>query len=188
MVGYFFLIFVVVVVGGWVVKTNTIFLNFWLSSCSYVKSINSQWIFATFLPMSYSSAVLPALKIMGWRVTSWVRNPLGECMCNLPIIFSFWLLSVSSALFVAFLCCYWHYCGKNNCFQGNDSSLDDCIYHLICPCCTLCQVLFSAKPLSTELDNLACNMDPLLLTYPKKKIYIYIYIYSKSKSNIRIEL
>ncbi|KAM4102065.1 uncharacterized protein LOC142636666 [Castanea sativa] len=23
--------------------------------------------------------------------------------------------------------------------RGNDSSLDDCIYHLICPCCTLCQ-------------------------------------------------
>ncbi|KAJ6416486.1 hypothetical protein OIU84_002363 [Salix udensis] len=24
-------------------------------------------------------------------------------------------------------------------FQGSDSSLDDCIYHLICPCCTLSQ-------------------------------------------------
>ncbi|XP_062162562.1 protein PLANT CADMIUM RESISTANCE 12 isoform X1 [Alnus glutinosa] len=23
--------------------------------------------------------------------------------------------------------------------RGRDSSLDDCIYHLICPCCTLCQ-------------------------------------------------
>ncbi|RVW13835.1 hypothetical protein CK203_079443 [Vitis vinifera] len=23
--------------------------------------------------------------------------------------------------------------------QGGDSSLDDCVYHLICPCCTLCQ-------------------------------------------------
>ncbi|PQQ21597.1 protein PLANT CADMIUM RESISTANCE 12 [Prunus yedoensis var. nudiflora] len=23
--------------------------------------------------------------------------------------------------------------------RGNDSSLDDCIYHLICPCCALCQ-------------------------------------------------
>lgn len=24
--------------------------------------------------------------------------------------------------------------------QGSDSSLDDCAYHLVCPCCTLCQV------------------------------------------------
>ncbi|KAJ9690247.1 hypothetical protein PVL29_012748 [Vitis rotundifolia] len=23
--------------------------------------------------------------------------------------------------------------------RGGDSSLDDCVYHLICPCCTLCQ-------------------------------------------------
>ncbi|KAG8385641.1 hypothetical protein BUALT_Bualt03G0066200 [Buddleja alternifolia] len=23
--------------------------------------------------------------------------------------------------------------------QGSDSSLNDCVYHLICPCCTLCQ-------------------------------------------------
>ncbi|XP_057470928.1 uncharacterized protein LOC130759748 isoform X1 [Actinidia eriantha] len=23
--------------------------------------------------------------------------------------------------------------------RGSDSSLDDCVYHLICPCCTLCQ-------------------------------------------------
>ncbi|XP_059437990.1 protein PLANT CADMIUM RESISTANCE 11 [Corylus avellana] len=23
--------------------------------------------------------------------------------------------------------------------RGRDSSLDDCIYHLVCPCCTLCQ-------------------------------------------------
>ncbi|BBH00803.1 PLAC8 family protein [Prunus dulcis] len=23
--------------------------------------------------------------------------------------------------------------------RGSDSSLDDCIYHLICPCCALCQ-------------------------------------------------
>ncbi|XP_070678958.1 protein PLANT CADMIUM RESISTANCE 10-like isoform X3 [Malus domestica] len=25
--------------------------------------------------------------------------------------------------------------------RGSDSSLDDCIYHLICPCCALCQPL-----------------------------------------------
>ncbi|CAL5378922.1 unnamed protein product [Camellia sinensis] len=24
--------------------------------------------------------------------------------------------------------------------KGSDGSLDDCVYHLICPCCTLCQV------------------------------------------------
>ncbi|XP_062162563.1 uncharacterized protein LOC133869552 isoform X2 [Alnus glutinosa] len=44
-------------------------------------------------------------------------------------------------------CCPCYRFGKNmrragfgSCFiQGRDSSLDDCIYHLICPCCTLCQ-------------------------------------------------
>ncbi|CAA2934293.1 Hypothetical predicted protein [Olea europaea subsp. europaea] len=30
--------------------------------------------------------------------------------------------------------------GFGSCFlQGSDSSLDDCVYHLICPCCTLSQ-------------------------------------------------
>ncbi|XP_022723337.1 uncharacterized protein LOC111280332 isoform X3 [Durio zibethinus] len=44
-------------------------------------------------------------------------------------------------------CCPCYRFGKNMrragfgyCFlQGNDSLLDDCIYHLICPCCTLSQ-------------------------------------------------
>ncbi|GMP72723.1 hypothetical protein CsSME_00030652 [Camellia sinensis var. sinensis] len=36
-------------------------------------------------------------------------------------------------------------CGLGHCQEielgccGGDGSLDDCIYHLICPCCTLCQ-------------------------------------------------
>ncbi|XP_031257415.1 uncharacterized protein LOC116115403 [Pistacia vera] len=29
--------------------------------------------------------------------------------------------------------------GKYVCFQGCDSSMDDCVYHVICPCCTLSQ-------------------------------------------------
>ncbi|THG14925.1 hypothetical protein TEA_015389 [Camellia sinensis var. sinensis] len=45
------------------------------------------------------------------------------------------------------VCCPCYRFGKNmgragfgSCFvQGSDGSLDDCIYHLICPCCTLCQ-------------------------------------------------
>ncbi|THG14933.1 hypothetical protein TEA_015397 [Camellia sinensis var. sinensis] len=44
-------------------------------------------------------------------------------------------------------CCPCYRFGKNmgragfgSCFvQGSDGSLDDCVYHLICPCCTLCQ-------------------------------------------------
>ncbi|XP_024047514.1 uncharacterized protein LOC18052416 isoform X2 [Citrus clementina] len=44
-------------------------------------------------------------------------------------------------------CCPCYRFGKNMrragfgyCFvQGSDSSMDDCIYHLVCPCCTLCQ-------------------------------------------------
>ncbi|ONI09545.1 hypothetical protein PRUPE_5G244100 [Prunus persica] len=31
--------------------------------------------------------------------------------------------------------------------KGSDSSLDDCIYHLICPCCALCQVIIVAEPM-----------------------------------------
>ncbi|KAI8007964.1 Serine/threonine protein phosphatase 2A 55 kDa regulatory subunit B alpha isoform [Camellia lanceoleosa] len=29
---------------------------------------------------------------------------------------------------------------KGSASKGSDGSLDDCVYHLICPCCTLCQV------------------------------------------------
>ncbi|XP_042946773.1 uncharacterized protein LOC122279930 isoform X2 [Carya illinoinensis] len=44
-------------------------------------------------------------------------------------------------------CCPCYRFGKNmrragfgSCsIQGSDSSLDDCIYHLVCPCCMLCQ-------------------------------------------------
>ncbi|XP_073302584.1 uncharacterized protein [Primulina huaijiensis] len=44
-------------------------------------------------------------------------------------------------------CCPCYRFGKNmkragfgSCFlQGSDSSFDDCVYHLICPCCALCQ-------------------------------------------------
>lgn len=35
---------------------------------------------------------------------------------------------------------------KRWCFQGSDSSLDDCAYHLVCPCCTLCQVIWKSYP------------------------------------------
>ncbi|VVA34805.1 PREDICTED: PLANT CADMIUM RESISTANCE [Prunus dulcis] len=34
--------------------------------------------------------------------------------------------------------------------RGSDSSLDDCIYHLICPCCALCQVIILAEPMPTR--------------------------------------
>uniref|UniRef100_A0A5B7AR90 PLAC8 family protein n=1 Tax=Davidia involucrata TaxID=16924 RepID=A0A5B7AR90_DAVIN len=44
-------------------------------------------------------------------------------------------------------CCPCYRFGKNmgragfgSCFiQDSDSSLDDCVYHMICPCCSLCQ-------------------------------------------------
>ncbi|XP_060192982.1 uncharacterized protein LOC132622391 isoform X2 [Lycium barbarum] len=44
------------------------------------------------------------------------------------------------------VCCPWYRFGKNmkragfgSCFVQGDSSLDDCIFHLTCPCCTLSQ-------------------------------------------------
>ncbi|KAL3002525.1 hypothetical protein AAZX31_08G058900 [Glycine max] len=44
-------------------------------------------------------------------------------------------------------CCPCYRFGKNmkrvdfgSCYiQGSDSSMDDCVYHFACPCCTLCQ-------------------------------------------------
>lgn len=36
-------------------------------------------------------------------------------------------------------------------FQGSDSSLDDCVYHFVCPCCTLCQVIQNSLPSSLGL-------------------------------------
>jgi Cys-rich protein (TIGR01571 family) len=35
--------------------------------------------------------------------------------------------------------------------QGTESSLDDCVLHLICPCCTLCQVI-SAEARNTNFN------------------------------------
>lgn len=29
--------------------------------------------------------------------------------------------------------------------QGGETSFDDCVYHLVCPCCTLCQVCFRVR-------------------------------------------
>uniref|UniRef100_A0A0E0ECZ4 Uncharacterized protein n=1 Tax=Oryza meridionalis TaxID=40149 RepID=A0A0E0ECZ4_9ORYZ len=37
--------------------------------------------------------------------------------------------------------------------RGTDSSLDDCVLHLICPCCTLCQ---EARTL--EINNVQCGV------------------------------
>lgn len=37
--------------------------------------------------------------------------------------------------------------------RGTDSSLDDCVLHLICPCCTLCQ---EARTL--EMNNVQCGV------------------------------
>ncbi|NP_001132856.1 uncharacterized protein LOC100194349 [Zea mays] len=31
--------------------------------------------------------------------------------------------------------------------RGTESSLDDCVLHLICPCCTLCQVISAKAPI-----------------------------------------
>uniref|UniRef100_A0A0E0I278 PLAC8 family protein n=1 Tax=Oryza nivara TaxID=4536 RepID=A0A0E0I278_ORYNI len=58
-------------------------------------------------------------------------------------------------------CCPCYRFGKNmrranlgSCFlQGTDSSLDDCVLHLICPCCTLCQ---EARTL--EINNVQCGV------------------------------
>ncbi|WVZ66314.1 hypothetical protein U9M48_015554 [Paspalum notatum var. saurae] len=58
-------------------------------------------------------------------------------------------------------CCPCYRFGKNmrranlgSCFlQGTESSLDDCVLHLICPCCTLCQ---EARTL--EMNNVQCGV------------------------------
>nr|CAB3458282.1 unnamed protein product [Digitaria exilis] len=58
-------------------------------------------------------------------------------------------------------CCPFYRFGKNmrranlgSCFlQGTESSMDDCVLHLICPCCTLCQ---EARTL--EMNNVQCGV------------------------------
>jgi len=37
--------------------------------------------------------------------------------------------------------------------QGTESSLDDCVLHLICPCCTLCQ-----EGRTLEMNNVQCGV------------------------------
>ncbi|KAK3431737.1 hypothetical protein EUGRSUZ_E03677 [Eucalyptus grandis] len=41
--------------------------------------------------------------------------------------------------------------------KGSDSSLDDCVYHFICPCCALCQVKFLLKSCSNSMKLVQPN-------------------------------
>nr|GMC81506.1 cell number regulator 5-like [Ipomoea batatas] len=47
--------------------------------------------------------------------------------------------------------------------RGSDSSLDDCVYHLICPCCTLCQLfpffIIRMLSLSSNLEQEARTLE-----------------------------
>ncbi|TVU38469.1 hypothetical protein EJB05_11841 [Eragrostis curvula] len=42
--------------------------------------------------------------------------------------------------------------------RGTESSLDDCVLHLICPCCTLCQLLNWQEARTLEMNNVQCGV------------------------------
>ncbi|KAI3466621.1 hypothetical protein Pfo_023284 [Paulownia fortunei] len=54
-----------------------------------------------------------------------------RCLLYLAIAFT-----VSAGIYVGY---YRTQIRKKFKIQGSESSFDDCVYHLICPCCTLCQ-------------------------------------------------
>ncbi|XP_022716014.1 uncharacterized protein LOC111275122 isoform X2 [Durio zibethinus] len=95
-----------------------------------------------------------ALQTQGkWRKLETVEDSLEQGNADFGGVLRMWEGEVVLDFFddrrlaLQSACCPCYRFGKNMgragfgyCFlQGNDSFLDDCIYHLICPCCTLSQ-------------------------------------------------
>nr|CAD1841167.1 unnamed protein product [Ananas comosus var. bracteatus] len=101
------------------------------------------------------------------------RANLGSCFLQGTVYFMIRALTLFSL--IAFGITKWHvfvYTGVGSAFligvylgyfrtrirrqfniRGSDSSVDDCVNHLICPCCTLCQ-----ESRTLEMNNVQCGV------------------------------
>lgn len=59
-------------------------------------------------------------------------------------------IRISNAVFVGIL------------FQGSDSMVDDCVYHFVCPCCTLCQVIQNSLLSWLVVHTVLCEIKLLM--------------------------